>query len=196
MLKKAIVAIALIALVLAGLLTVRPRRARAEIFGNDACDLCMVYNAVAWVYQSVSTPAPHHSYQPNTQEIATADAGLFRQINQQNFSEVFPGWVKLPQNSTDYAAHLTATMLQAYQGAFNAVQQTAQELDAEDFSAQAAQAGNETGLLAEAQDTTVALWEIVNQLRQIRQQLNILTTVEIVEHAEQLNEKSQMAATA
>jgi hypothetical protein len=151
------------------------------------------------VEHSVTTPSIGNNYQPNTQTIASLDAGLFTAVNPQNFTGtngVFPGWLKLPQDSTDYASQLTATMLATYQGAFNDVQQQAAELEAENFAPMAAHAAGETALLAESQDTTAALWQIVNELRLLRQQINTLTTVEIVDHADILNEKARMAATA
>ena len=175
-----------------------PTHAHAQIVGG-AAPVITVPGSVTQdltVEHSVTMPSIGNNYQSNTQVIASMDGWLFGAVNVQDFSQMFPGWVKLPQDSTDYAAKLTSTILATYQSAFNVVQQQAQELDGENFSSNAARAAGEPAVLAELQDNTAALWQIANELQFLRQQMNTLLTIEIVEHDDQLNEKARMGATA
>jgi hypothetical protein len=151
------------------------------------------------VEQTLTTPSIGNTYQSYVQAISSMDAGLFAIINPQTYTGtagIFPGYQKLPQDSSDYLAQQVATVLTTYKNALNVVLQQSQELGAEDFTAQANKAAADPAVLGELQDNTAALWQLVTQDQLIRQLLIAIATIEIVDHGYHVNDTAQMAATS
>jgi hypothetical protein len=144
---------------------------------------------------SLTTPGRSGFYTPNASLISGMDQQLFAQVNSQAVSTLFPGFQALPAYTIPQLQTLSRDVLQTYASALAAAQSQDAELTRENFSNIESASAGTTYTLAAIQANTEASLQVASELQYVRQLLITLVQLEATKASEEMNERSQEAAT-
>jgi hypothetical protein len=170
--------------------------AEASLADIDTVQLPNILTQDTATATSVSTGGGAGFYVPNATLIANLDQQLFSQVNSQNAADLFPGFQPLPANTITDVQGISAATLATYANALADAQAQGAELTNENFTNIETASANTTDLLAAVQANTEVGLQVASELQYIRQQLNTLIEVEATKASEEMNERSQEAATS
>jgi hypothetical protein len=144
---------------------------------------------------SVTTGGGSGHYSDNSGYIARLDSTLTTSGGITNFATDYPGWQPLPNNSSQLAAQVTTDTMSTYASAVSDAHSQMSELEAESLSGLEQLSSSAQAVLFELQVNAEVGFQIVNELKLIRQLLSDVLLVEATHHAEELNERAQANAT-
>jgi len=145
---------------------------------------------------SLTTPGGSAFYTPNASLISGMDQQLFAQINSQDASALFPGFQPLPNYTTPQLKAISSAALQTYASALAAAQSQDNELTGENFEGIEKASAGTTYTLTALQANTEAALQVASELQYVRQLLITLVEIEATKASEEMNERSQEAATS
>ena len=144
---------------------------------------------------SLTTPGGSGFYTPNASLISGMDQQLFSQINSQDAGTLFPGFQPLPNYTIPQLKTISSAALQTYASALAAAQSQDAELTGENFSGIEKASAGTTYTLTALQANTEAALQVASELQYVRQLLITLVEIEATKASEEMNERSQQAAT-
>jgi len=170
--------------------------AESSLADIDTAQLPAILQQETTAAVSLTTPGGSGFYTPNASLISGLDQQLFAQINSQDAGTLFPGFQPLPNYTIPALKAVSNATLQTYANALAAAQSQDAELTGESFgSIESASAGT-TYTLTAIQANTEAALQVASELQYVRQLLITLIEIEATKASEEMNERSQEAATS
>jgi hypothetical protein len=170
--------------------------AESSLADIDTAQLPAILQQDATAAVSLSTPGGSGFYTPNASLISGLDQQLFAEINSQDASTLFPGFQPLPSYTIPALKAVSSATLQTYANALAAAQSQDAELTGENFGNIESVSAGTTYTLTAIQANTEAALQVASELQYVRQLLITLIEIEAAKASEEINERSQEAATS
>ena len=170
--------------------------AESSLADIDTVQLPAIVQQDTTTATSLTTPGGSGFYTPTISLISGMDRQLFAQINSQDAGTLFPGFQPLPNYTTPQLKAISSAALQTYASALAAAQSQDNELTGENFQGIEKASAGTTYTLTALQANTEAALQVASELQYVRQLLITLIEIEATKASEEMNERSQEAATS
>jgi len=170
--------------------------AESSLADIDTAQLPAILQQDTTAAVSLTTPGGSGFYTPNASLISGLDQQLFAQINSQDAGTLFPGFQPLPSYTIPALKAVSSATLQTYANALAAAQSQDAELTGENFGRIESASAGTTYTLTAIQANTEAALQVASELQYVRQLLITLIEIEATKASEEMNERSQEAATS
>jgi len=170
--------------------------AESSLADIDTVQLPAIVQQDTTTATSLTTPGGSGFSTPTISLISGMDRQLFAQINSQDAGTLFPGFQPLPNYTTPQLKAISSATLQTYASALAAAQSQDNELTGENFQGIEKASAGTTYTLTALQANTEAALQVASELQYVRQLLITLVEIEATKASEEMNERSQEAATS
>jgi len=170
--------------------------AEASLTDIDTAQLPAILQQQTSTALSLTTPGGSGFYTPSASLISGLDQQLFAEVNSQNASTLFPGFQPLSYYTIPALQVISSAALRTYANALAAGQSQDAELNGENFSGIERASAGTTYTLTAIQANTEAALQVASELQYVRQLLITLIEIEATKASEEMNERSQEAATS
>jgi hypothetical protein len=170
--------------------------AESSLADIDTAQLPAILQQDTTTAASLTTPGGSSFYTPTASLISGLDQQLFAQINSQDAGTLFPGFQPLPNYTIPALKAVSSATLRTYADALAAAQSQDAELTGENFAGIESASAGTTYTLTAIQANTEAALQVASELQYVRQLLITLIEIEAAKASEEMNERSQEAATS